>query len=332
MDKARSGLSINTGGAVDSSFDLTHTDKRGETFRKGGLEIHAGGVTKDGADHDFKVVYEDLELAELIGRGASSFVLRARHLGTNQSLALKVINLFDKSKRDQLITEINALYHADCPCLIKFFGAFFREGAITVVTEYMDGGSLANVGSIPEKALKCIMYQVLIGLLYLKQKKRVHRDIKPSNLLINSMGVVKVTDFGISSELQNSIAMCGTFVGTFKYMSPERLKGEKYIYSSDLWSLGLVLVECATNRYPYQEEATAIDLFQTIVEGPPPCLDGTVFSEELCQFVEHCLKKDPLERLPAEALLGSEWMAPFHDNGLHSATSGLKHWIDSLGS
>ncbi|CAM9745204.1 unnamed protein product, partial [Choristocarpus tenellus] len=146
MDKSRGGLSINTGGAVDSSFDLhTHNDQRGDAFRKGALEIHSNGVTLDGADHGFTVVYEDLEIAELIGRGCSSFVLRARHLGTNQSVALKVINLFDKGKRDQLITEIDALYHADNPCLIEFFGAFYREGAITIVTEYMDGGSLANV-------------------------------------------------------------------------------------------------------------------------------------------------------------------------------------------
>lgn len=56
----------------------------------------------------------------------------------------------------------------------------------------------------------------------------------------------------MSSALQNTNAMCGTFVGTFKYMSPERMKSEKYSYSSDIWSLGLVLMECATNAYPYR--------------------------------------------------------------------------------
>ena len=72
------------------------------------------------------------------------------------------------------------------------------------------------VGPIPERILAAIAFQILWGLAYLKHDKRVHRDMKPSNLLINSRGEVKVTDFGVSAELQNSIAMCGTFVGTFK--------------------------------------------------------------------------------------------------------------------
>lgn len=65
-------------------------------------------------------------------------------------------------------------------------------------------------------------------------------------------GEEQVTDFGVSATLQNSTSMCHSFVGTFKYMSPERMKSEQYSYSSDIWSLGLVLMECATNLYPYQ--------------------------------------------------------------------------------
>jgi mitogen-activated protein kinase kinase 1 len=126
------------------------------------------------------------------------------HAPTRTPLALKVINLFDKSKREQLIREIVTLYDAQCPNLITFYGAFYRDGAITIALEYMDGGSLANVlsqvGPIPEFALANIAYQILWGLAYLKHEKRVHRDVKPSNLLINSRGEVKVNvyhDFNI---------------------------------------------------------------------------------------------------------------------------------------
>jgi mitogen-activated protein kinase kinase 3 len=66
----------------------------------------------------------------------------------------------------------------------------------------------------------------------------------------------------VSAELQNSIAMCGTFVGTFKYMSPERMRSEKYSYASDMWSLGLVLMECATGQYPYVQDNSAIEMVQ----------------------------------------------------------------------
>ncbi|CAN0324079.1 unnamed protein product, partial [Laminaria digitata] len=81
----------------------------------------------------------------VIGGGCSSFVLKARHSGTNKPLALKVINMFDKGKRHQLINEINALYNANHAAVIEFLGAFYREGAVTIITEYMDGGSLQNV-------------------------------------------------------------------------------------------------------------------------------------------------------------------------------------------
>ena len=61
---------------------------------------------------------------------------------------------------------------------------------------------MLQVGPIPEAALAGIAYQILWGLAYMKHEKHVHRDIKPSNLLINSKGEVKVTDFGVSAELQ----------------------------------------------------------------------------------------------------------------------------------
>ena len=133
---------------------------------------------------------------DIIGRGCSSVVVHGVHGPTGTPLALKIINLFDKSKREQLIREIVTLYDAQCPNLITFYGAFYREGAITIALEYMDGGSLANVvnqiGYIPEIVLGNIAFQILWGLAYLKHDKRVHRDVKPSNLLINSEGDVKV--------------------------------------------------------------------------------------------------------------------------------------------
>jgi serine/threonine protein kinase len=56
--------------------------------------------------------------------------------------------------------------------------------------------------------------------------------------------------------------MCGTFVGTFKYMSPERIRNQPYGYASDIWSLGLVIMECATGQYPIHEHGTCIEMAQ----------------------------------------------------------------------
>ena len=193
-------------------------------------------------------------------------------------------------------------------------------------------------------------YQILYGLAYLKLHKRVHRDIKPSNLLINSSGEVKVTDFGVSASLGNSIAMCGTFVGTFKllqcgkvpslflsvfifgtidrYMSPERICAAPYSFASDIWSTGLVLLECATGLYPYPEEGTCIGMGQTILEAavptPPPDM-----STEFVEFIGGCLGKDPAERLPAEILLTASWLRTRGAVSVASSVLALRTWVQT---
>jgi len=305
----------------------------GDVFIKDNVAINATGIAMRNNPKKFSLKYEELQVGEMIGRGSSSIVLHGVHGPTGTPLALKVINLFDRSKREQLIREIVTLYDAECPSLITFYGAFYREGSITIALEYMDGGSLANVlaqvGPIPERILASMAFQILWGLAYLKHDKRVHRDLKPSNLLINSRGEVKVTDFGVSAELQSSIAMCGTFVGTFKYMSPERIRNRPYSYMSDIWSLGLVLMECATGRYPFHEHANCIEVAQTILDADIPALPKG-FSAEFTGFLEQCLHKNPDTRLPAEVLLGSPWLLMYGITNPDIATENVYTWIQHV--
>lgn len=112
-----------------------------------------------------------------------------------------------------------------------------------VILEFMNLGGLDNVlrrasgRCIPEKTLAAMAYQMLFGLGYLAYERRVHRDIKPQNILVNTKGQVKLTDFGISRELSTAV-LAKTFIGSFKYMSPERIMHQPYDYASDIWSLG----------------------------------------------------------------------------------------------
>jgi mitogen-activated protein kinase kinase 1 len=187
----RRKLSIDIQDPAEESFIAN-----GDVFIKDNVAINSTGIAIRNNPKKFTLLYEELVIGEMIGRGCSSIVLHGVHEPTGTLLALKVINLFDRSKREQLIREIITLYDAQCPNLITFYGAFYREGSITIALEYMDGGSIANVlnqvGPIPENILASIAFQILWGLAYLKHDKRVHRDLKPSNLLINSRGEVKV--------------------------------------------------------------------------------------------------------------------------------------------
>lgn len=88
-----------------------------------------------------------------------------------------------------------------------------------------------------------VALQMLCGLSYLHSKNQLHRDIKPANVLLNSQGQLKLSDFGISRELQEEVDFSKTAVGTRSYMSPERIEGGRYSFKSDVWGLGLILFE-----------------------------------------------------------------------------------------
>lgn len=162
----------------------------------------------------------------------------------------------DAKHNAQILSELNTLKLCKCPNVIACYGAFAQDGYVQAILEYMNRGSLLHllrlVKIIPEGMLGIIAHQIVKGLVYLhKTMKVIHRDIKPSNILINSKGEVKIADFGVcSQQLENSLDMKVSWVGTLIYMSPERLLGQEYSFNSDIWSLGLTLMECAMGKYP----------------------------------------------------------------------------------
>jgi len=104
-----------------------------------------------------------------------------------------------------VVNEFKALYECDCPSVIKMYDAFFREGSIHLIIEFMNCGSLEDVaktsGSIPESVLSKVSAMMLIGMDYLHTKKGIiHRDIKPANILVNTNGEVKIADFGMAGQ------------------------------------------------------------------------------------------------------------------------------------
>ena len=118
--------------------------------------------------------------------------------------------------------------------------------------------------------------------------------------------------------------------GTFKYMSPERIRNEPYSYSSDIWSFGLVMLECATGRYPFHEQVNCIEMAQTILDSErievPPC-----FSSLFQEFIAQCVHKAPGQRLPAEVLLGSPWLQYYGATSYEASVMRVRNWIDGLG-
>lgn len=286
------------------------------------------GISRDKTGVVMSINAQDLEIRRIIGKGSAATVQEAYHKPSNTLLALKSINAYDKEKRKQLMNDIKALERSQCPFLVSFYGAYFDEGHVKVALELMDGGSLRDlvkrlkVPVIPEPILSKVTQQILNGLMYLhKIKHQVHRDIKPDNVLINSSGAVKLSDFGISKELEMTMGLCNTFVGTMIYMSPERIHGKKYSYSSDIWSLGLMIIELGKGSYPYPKATTYIEMIENIMTSPEPNLPAG-FSSDIKDFISHCVKKNPDERWTTVQLAAHPWVLKYSQYDVN-----LPEWI-----
>jgi len=295
---------------------------------------------------------DDFEFIAELGKGNGGVVSKVRYKPTNLIMARKNIHLEIKpAVKAQIIRELQVLHDCNSPYIVGYFGAFFSDGDISFCMEYMNAGSLdlvmKNAGRLPEPIVAKITVSVVNGLLYLREELDIiHRDVKPSNILVNSDGEVKLCDFGVSGQLIDSMA--NSFVGTRSYMAPERLIGEEYNVRSDVWSLGLSLIELSTGRYPIppakeedfqtafsQDRQTNIaehlesalsgkklkamqvsdsnkmaifELLAYIVDYPPPRVPEFCFSDDFIDFVHSCLQENASDRPRLESLLTNQFL------------------------
>jgi mitogen-activated protein kinase kinase len=246
---------------------------------------------------------------------------------TGVVMAMKEIRLeLDDAKFAAIIMELDILHRCISPQIIDFYGAFFQEGAVYICIEFMDGGSIDKLygDGIPENVLRKITLATTLGLKSLKDEHNIiHRDVKPTNILMNTRGQIKICDFGVSGNLVASIAK--TNIGCQSYMAPERISpggvqmaganpgGGTYSVQSDIWSLGLTIIECAMGRYPYPPETynNIFSQLSAIVDGEPPNLPPEGYSDAARNFVHGCLHKIPKMRPTYAMLLQHQWLAPF---------------------
>ena len=165
----------------------------------------------------------------------------------------------------------------------------------------------------PETVLSRISFSVVSALEYLHTNLSViHRDVKPSNILVNDDGVIKLCDFGISGQLVDSLAKTMN-AGCKPYMAPERInpmRGENgYDIRSDVWSLGITMVELSSLQFPYSSWTTPFDQLKAVVEEPSPTVsEDRGYSPDLHSFLALCLKKDYKDRPRYNGLLAHEFV------------------------
>lgn len=272
-------------------------------------------------DKVFEVEADDLETLGLLGQGAYGIVEKMKHCITGTIMAVKRIPVTVNSlEQKRLLTDLDvSMRTADCPYTVTFYGALFREGDVWICMECMDtsldkfSAKAYHYGKpIKEDVLGKIAFAVVSALHYLhSQLKVIHRDVKPCNILIDRKGCVKICDFGISGYLVNSIAKT-IDAGCKPYMAPERIdpsgSPDKYDVRSDVWSLGISLVELASGKFPYDRWRTPFDQVKQVVVGDAPRLPKGHFSPEFEDFVSKCLQKDYFQRPNYRQLLEHQFL------------------------
>ncbi|XP_014283065.1 dual specificity mitogen-activated protein kinase kinase 4 isoform X2 [Halyomorpha halys] len=282
--------------------------------------IHSTGILQVSPEQIYSFSSDHLIDYGEIGRGAFGTVNKMVHNDSGTQMAVKRIrSTVDEREQKQLLMDLGVVMKSnDCPYIVKFYGALFIEGDCWICMELMDT-SLDKfykfiyrhlVTQIPESVIGKIAVATVRALNYLKEHlKIIHRDVKPSNILLDRRGNIKLCDFGISGQLVDSIAKTND-AGCRPYMAPERIDPQRsksgYDVRSDVWSLGITLMEVATGRFPYPKWKSVFDQLYQVVNGKAPSLSPAYqnrFSENFISFVDTCLIKEENRRPKYNGLL-----------------------------
>ncbi|KAL5750184.1 hypothetical protein ACOSP7_024787 [Xanthoceras sorbifolium] len=275
-----------------------------------------GGSSHNQNPRLYSANHSDYKLLEEVGHGASATVYRAIYLPLNEVVAVKCLDL-DRcnSNLDDIRREAQTMSLIDHPNVIRAYCSFVVDSNLWVVMPFMAEGSCLHLMKIAyqdgfeEPAIGSILKEALKALDYLHRQGHIHRDVKAGNILLDSNGVVKLADFGVSAcmfDTGDRQRARNTFVGTPCWMAPEVLQpGSGYNSKADIWSFGITALELAHGHAPFSKYPPMKVLLMTI-QNAPPGLDydrDKKFSKSFKEMVAMCLVKDQTKRPTAEKLL-----------------------------
>ncbi len=259
-----------------------------------------------------KVLNDKYLIKELIGIGGMAYVFKAEVVGTGELVAVKILSeefSDDEKSVKRFINESKAVSMLSHPNIVKIYDVSF--GKINyIVMEYVDGVTLKDYID-HKKILSCkeaIYYtcQILSALSHAHSKNIIHRDVKPQNIMLQRDGSIKVMDFGIAKMLNSeSITMTDKAIGTVNYISPEQASGKEVGYSSDIYSVGVMLYEMTTGVLPFVADGPmAVAMMQVTDDPVPPREHNEEIPKGLEQVILKSMHKETDDRFSSCAAMG----------------------------
>jgi WD40 repeat protein len=256
------------------------------------------------------------EILGELARGGMGVVYKAKQLGCNRVVALKMILSGSHAgieERERFLIEAEAVARLQHPNIVQVHEVGEHEGKPFYSMEFCPGGGLdrkLNATPLPPVEAVRLVETLARAVQAAHEKGVVHRDLKPGNILLAEDGTPKVTDFGLAKRLDAAgRTQTGEVLGTPSYMAPEQAGGKSREVGppTDVYALGAILYECLTGRPPFRGPTALDTLKQVLSDDPVPprqLLPRTPRDLETIDL--KCLDKEPTRRYATAAELAAD--------------------------
>ncbi|MHB1335225.1 MAG: Stk1 family PASTA domain-containing Ser/Thr kinase [Candidatus Humimicrobiaceae bacterium] len=250
------------------------------------------------------IIAERYKLISKIGSGGTADVYLAQDIKLNRSVAIKILAKtysFEKNFVARFKKEAQILARLNHPNIVAIYDWGQYENSYFICMEYVEGQSLEEIidkqGILSPIITAKYSIQICNALEVAHNNNLIHRDIKPQNIIVTPDGIVKITDFGIAKSLIEDNTKTINILGTSYYISPEQAQGKILSYSTDIYSLGIVMYEMLTADLPFRGE-NAIEISLKHINERPlrPSIIVNNIPVQIEKIILHCLKKNPNNR------------------------------------
>jgi tetratricopeptide (TPR) repeat protein len=253
----------------------------------------------------------------VLGRGGMGVVFKARQIGLNRIVALKMIKSGGFASEDELLrfqNEAKAVAQFDHPHIVPIYEVGRHHGRHFFSMKLIEGRSLDKL--LPEfaddpRASAQVVALVATAIHHAHQRGILHRDLKPANILLDENGDPHVTDFGLAKKIEGDgdLTQSGAPVGTPSYMSPEQASGARGAVSTatDVYGLGTILYALLASKAPFAGTTLVetLDRVRTCSPEPPSQFNKQV-PRDLEIICLKCLEKEPNHRYASALALAED--------------------------